>query len=91
MQKIIEPTSMHSIESAYIMINCEFGYESSVVEQLKSIPGIKEVRGVFGNYDVLVKIQAQSIESLRDIIMYGIRKIPQICCTTTIMCSKMNR
>jgi DNA-binding Lrp family transcriptional regulator len=88
MQKIIEPTSMHSIESAYIMINCEVGSESSVMEQLKSIPGIKEVRGVFGNYDVLVKIQAQSIESLRDVITYGIRKIPQICCTTTIMCSK---
>ena len=88
MQKIIEPTSMHSIESAYIMINCEVGSESSVMEQLKSIPGIKEVRGVFGNYDVMVKIQAPSIESLRDIITHQIRKIPQIRFTTTVMCSK---
>ena len=89
MQKTVEPTAMQNIESAYIMINCEFGAESSVIEQLKSIPSIKEVLGVFGNYDVLVKIQAPSAESLRNIITFQIRKIPQICCTTTIMCSKM--
>ena len=89
MQKNVEPTSLYGTESAYIMINCEFGSETSVIEQLKSIPGIKEVRGVFGNYDVMVKIQAPSIESLRDLITYRIRKIPQIRFTTTVMCSKM--
>ncbi|TLX67299.1 MAG: Lrp/AsnC family transcriptional regulator [Thaumarchaeota archaeon] len=77
------------MESAYIMINCELGSEDFVIEQLKSIPGIKEVQGVFGNYDILVKIQTQSIESLRDIIIFQIRKIPEIYCTTTIMCSKI--
>ena len=74
MQKTVEPTAMQNIESAYIMINCEFGAESSVIEQLKSIPSIKEVLGVFGNYDVLVKIQAPSAESLRNIITFQIRK-----------------
>ena len=67
MQRIIEPVAMGGMESAYIMINCELGSEDFVIEQLKSIPGIKEVQGVFGNYDILVKIQTQSIESLREI------------------------
>jgi len=89
MQRIIEPVVMGGMESAYIMINCELGSEDSVIEQLKSIPGIKEVQGVFGNYDILVKIQTPSIESLRDIIIFQIRKIPEIHCTTTIMCSKI--
>ena len=87
MQKSVEPSI--SEESAYIMINCEFGSEETVIEQLKSIPGVKEVRGVFGNYDVLAKIQTLSIESLREIITFQIRKIPQIHSTTTVMCSKI--
>jgi len=88
MQRTFEPVAMDGMESAYLMINCELGSENSIIEQLKSIPGIKEVRGVFGNYDILVKIQAASIASLRDIITFQIRKIPEIHCTTTIMCSK---
>jgi len=88
MQRTLEPIALGSMESAFIMINCELGSESSVIEQLKSIPAIKEVRGVFGNYDILAKIVAPSIKSLRDIIAFQIRKIPEIHSTTTIMCSK---
>lgn len=87
MQRSVEPSI--SEESAYIMINCEFGSEGSVIEQLKSIPGVEEVLGVFGNYDIMVKAQASSVESLRDIIAFQIRKIPKIDTTTTIMCSKV--
>jgi len=87
MQRTFEPVAMGGMESAYLMINCELGSEKSIIEQLKSIPGIMEVRGVFGNYDILVKIQVPSIASLRDIITFQIRKIPEIHCTTTIMCS----
>ncbi len=86
MQRTVEPT-MHDTESAYMLINCELGSESSIIEQLKSMPNVKETRGVFGNYDILVKIQATSVESLREIITFRIRKIPKIYCTTTILCS----
>ena len=88
MQKIAELVDRPEMESAYLMINCELGSESSIIEHLKSIPGVTEARGVFGNYDILVKIQTASVESLRDIISFKIRKIPGIRCTTTIMCSK---
>ena len=89
MQKTIEQVVKHEMESAYIMINCKLGSEGSIIEQLQSISGVKEARGVFGNYDILVKVQAQSIESLRDIITFKIRKIPDISYTTTVMCSKI--
>jgi DNA-binding Lrp family transcriptional regulator len=89
MQKTVESTTMQGTESAYMLINCELGSESSIIEQLKLIPNIKEARGVFGNYDILVKIQASSVESLREIVTFKIRKIPKIYCTTTIMCSRV--
>ncbi len=88
MQRATEPLRLYEMESAYVMINCELGSEETVIERLKSIPGVKEVKGVLGNYDILAKIQVPSLESLRDVITFQIRKIPKICCTTTVMCSK---
>ncbi len=78
-------------ETAYIMINCEVGYEESIIEQLRSIEGIKEVQGVLGNFDILAKIEISSLEALREIITWKIRKIQKIRCTTTVICTKNGR
>jgi DNA-binding Lrp family transcriptional regulator len=78
-------------EIAYIMINCEVGYEESIIEQLRSIEGVKEVQGVLGNFDILAKIEISSIKALREIITWKIRKIQKIRCTTTVICTKNGR
>ena len=78
-------------ETAYIMINCEVGYEESIIEQLRTIEGIKEVQGVLGNFDILVRIEVSSIDALREIITTKIRKIEKIRCTTTVVCTKNGR
>ena len=77
------------MESAYVMINCDLGTEDFIIDELKSIVGVKEVRGVFGNYDILAKIEVPSPEILRELIALKIRKIPTISTTTTIICSKL--
>lgn len=78
-------------ETAYIMINSEVGYEEPVIEQLRSIKGVKAVQGVLGNFDILVKIEVSSLEALREIITWKIRKIKKIRCTTTVICTKNGR
>jgi DNA-binding Lrp family transcriptional regulator len=70
---------------AYVLINCEIGAEQKVIDQIKPIDGIKEVRGVFGAYDVLAKIETASAERLREIITWKIRKIDRIRSTLTLM------
>lgn len=82
---------MVSRETAYIMINCEVGYEESIIEQLRTIKGVKEVQGVLGNFDILARIEVPSIADLREIITSKIRKIQKIRCTTTVICSKNGR
>ena len=89
MLRTVERTDTYKMESAYVLINCTLGSEGSIMGELKSIPGITEVRGVFGNYDILAKIEVQSVESLREMIAFKIRKIPDISSTTTIICSKL--
>ena len=70
---------------AYVLINCELGSEESVISQLKSIEGVKEVHGTFGAYDILAKVEADKVEMLRETITWKIRKIDSIRSTLTLM------
>jgi len=73
-------------EAAFIMIYCEMGYELSVEEELRSITGITEIERTIGNYDIVAKVEVQSLETLRDIIAFKIRRIKEVRSTTTLMC-----
>ena len=70
---------------AYVLINCELGSEEAVIAQLKSIEGVNEVHGTFGAYDILVKIESERVETLREVITWKIRKIEHIRSTLTLM------
>lgn len=64
--------------TAYILLTCEIGSEESVMEELKAIPSVKEVHGVYGVYDILVKVESSSADDLREIVAFKIRKIPHV-------------
>lgn len=71
--------------TAYVLINCELGSEESIIGQLKSLEGIVEVHGTFGAYDILAKIESETVEKLRETITWKIRKIERIRSTLTLM------
>ena len=74
------------MESAFVMITCEDCAES-LVDTLRAISEVKEVQPICGNYDVIVKIEADSAESLREVIASKIRSIEKIRATTTLISS----
>jgi len=71
--------------TAYVLINCDLGSEQSIMNELKLIPNIKEITGVFGVYDIIAKIEAETANDLREIITWKIRKIKKIRSTLTLM------
>jgi len=75
------------LETAYVMINCEMGAEGAIVEGVKSIDSVKEVSGVFGNYDIVVKIECPNIDEISETIAKKIRQLGKVQCTTTLMCA----
>ncbi len=70
---------------AYVLINCEIGSEESIISQLKKIDLVKEVHGTFGAYDIVVVVEADTVKSLRQTIIWNIRKIDKIGTTLTLM------
>ena len=71
--------------TAYVLINCELGSEEAIIQQLKGLDGVKEVHGTFGAYDILAKIESDTVERLRETITWKIRKIEKIRSTLTLM------
>ncbi len=68
----------------YVLINCQSGFENSIIEKLIKIPEVKEVQGIFGKYDIFVKMQSDSREMLEDVVITQIRKIPNITSTNSL-------
>jgi len=71
--------------TAYVLINCDLGYEEQIIEELKHISDVKEVNGVFGAYDILAKVESDQIRTLRETLMWKIRKIDKVRSTLTLM------
>lgn len=73
------------METAYVLVNCDLGSESNVIEDLKHIDTVKEVHGTFGAYDIIAKIENSEREKLRETITWNIRKIAHVRSTLTLM------
>lgn len=70
---------------ALVLMNAEMGYENKLVDQLKKTPNVSEVYAVYGVYDVMVKVEADSMEQLRDAISTGLRRIDGVKSTLTMI------
>ena len=69
---------------AYVLLNCDLGSEEEVIGGLKQIDHVKEVHGTFGAYDIIVKVQTESADKLREAITWKIRKMAKIRSTLTL-------
>lgn len=76
--------------TAYILINSDLGTDVSIIEYLnKTLAEEKdiqfEVNGVYGVYDIIVKLTSENGETLRGIITNKVRKIDHVQSTLTMM------
>ena len=71
---------------AYVLLNCDLGSEEEVISKLKTIDEVKEINGIYGVYDILLKIESPTNESLRETISRKIRNIKWVRSTLTVIC-----
>ena len=71
------------METVYVLIQCDLGKETEIIDELGGISEVIEVRGTYGIYDIFCKIQAGSKGGL-DGTVRKIRKIPRIHSTVTL-------
>ena len=69
---------------AYVLVQSTIGHEMEVLRELLKIQFVKEAKGTFGYYDILVKIEAESEKEIEKIITKKIRKVKNVNTTTTL-------
>lgn len=76
--------------TTYVLINSDLGSDVEIITKIKEIldkeSSLKyEVQGVYGVYDIIIKITSDSMELLRSVITNKIRKIDKVYSTLTMM------
>tara|TARA_B100000749_G_scaffold9450_1_gene7835 strand:- start:36 stop:299 length:264 start_codon:yes stop_codon:yes gene_type:complete len=78
------------VHTAYVLINSDLGTDESIISKIKEIlKDEKDVKfttqGVYGIYDIILKLSSDNTDILRNIITYKIRKIKNVQSTLTMM------
>jgi DNA-binding Lrp family transcriptional regulator len=78
-----------NMPTAYVLLNSDLGSDSSIIDEIKPILQDEdvqyEVQGVYGVYDIVLKLSSDNAENLRAIITNKIRKISKVQSTLTMM------
>jgi DNA-binding Lrp family transcriptional regulator len=82
MKKLLVPT-------AYVLLNSDLGTDESIINEVKQILDEEkvefEIQGVYGVYDIVLKLSSDDGEKLRAIITNKIRRISKVQSTLTMM------
>jgi DNA-binding Lrp family transcriptional regulator len=71
--------------TAFVSINTEIGSESDVLKELKKVEGVVEASGVYGVYDIMAKVKADSVDKLKEIITWHVRRLDNVKATLTMI------
>jgi DNA-binding Lrp family transcriptional regulator len=72
-----------TVETAFVFINVKPSKEREVLEKLRKIKNVTESFELYGDYDIVVKVETEEKERLQAIIMQQIRGIKDIENTST--------
>jgi DNA-binding Lrp family transcriptional regulator len=53
---------------AYILLNCTTGSETEIISELKKYPEVTEVNGIWGKYDIFLKICSEDPDGIDKIV-----------------------
>lgn len=70
---------------AFVLINAEIGSEDDVVTELRKIGNVKESYVVYGVYDLVAKVEADSMDKLKEVVTWKIRRLDKVRSTLTMI------
>ncbi|WP_020671143.1 Lrp/AsnC ligand binding domain-containing protein [Amycolatopsis nigrescens] len=69
---------------AYILIQTEVGKAAAVAAEIATIPGVSSSEDVTGPYDVIVRADAESVDTLGQLVVAKVQNVQGI--TRTLTC-----
>jgi DNA-binding Lrp family transcriptional regulator len=70
---------------AFVLINADLGAEEDLVKQLKGIEFVDEVYVVYGVYDIVAKVKADTMDKVKETITWKVRRLDRVRSTLTMI------
>ena len=71
--------------TAFVLINTEIGSEAEVLKELKKVEGVEEPWAVYGVYDIIAKVRADTMDRLKEIVTWKVRRLDKVRSTLTMI------
>jgi len=74
------------VEKAFVLINTNDQTDDNILlDELKKIDGISEAYRVCGIYDILVKVEAQTMDKVSKVVNHRLKNLKNIKSTLTMV------
>ncbi|HEU4605574.1 MAG TPA: Lrp/AsnC ligand binding domain-containing protein [Nitrososphaera sp.] len=70
---------------AFVLMNAELGSEDTLVNDLRKLDSVKEVYQVYGVYDIVAQVEADTMEKVKETITWKLRKLNGVKSTLTMI------
>jgi len=67
----------------YVLLNVEPGSEENVRNEGRKVPNVKKSHRVYGVYDMIAEVEADSMDALKEIVTWKIRRLNGVRSTLT--------
>lgn len=75
--------------SGYVLVRLTPGFESRALEQIRTIPGVKDLVPVFGRWDAIVHTESTTLPAMARLVIGQIRGIQGVQATETLVSAEM--
>ena len=73
----------------YVLINVEPGAEYEVYNSASELPFVVDTNLLFGDHDLILKIEAESMGEIAKLVVDSVRSIPGVTNTKTLACAEL--
>jgi DNA-binding Lrp family transcriptional regulator len=70
---------------AFVLINAEIGSESEILKELRKMEHVKEAYLVYGVYDIVAKVEADTMDKLKEFTSFKVRRLNKVRSTLTMI------
>jgi len=76
---------MFQMTVAFVLVNVQAGAEEEILDTLKKLEHVREVYAIYGIYDLLVKVEADSLEKIKETVNLKLRKLEKVRSSLTMV------
>lgn len=74
--------------SALVLVNCHFPFDTRIMDEISKMPFVSNLYRTSGRYDLIVKINANTEDEVKEIISTDINRLHGVDATFTMIIAR---